>query len=198
MLLFFGALLLVALSLLLVGLGWSEKLAVIGATWGFGAALLVYTLGAGVSAAGLRPEGSQEFWPIGAQIVQADLLVRTANDISDWQKGYGESLAVTFQGVDSAALRWALRGWDVQDEMPLDESGSPAIIIAPQGVELQEAESYRGQDFTWRQIPVWDTAGPENWLRWVVLRHMPVQSENIVLWVRNDLFPDGASDLGIP
>ncbi len=197
MLLFFGALLLAVLSLLLVGMGWSEKLAVIGAVWGFGLFLLAYTLGAGIGAAGLRPEGSQEMWSPGAQIGQAELLVRTANDISDWQKGYGESLSITIQGVDSPALRWALRGWDVQDEMPLDGS-SPAMVVTPQGVTLQEAASYRGQDFTWRQTPFWDMAVADSWLRWVVVRQMPVQSENIVLWVRNDLFMDGESDAELP
>ncbi len=197
MLLFFGALLLAVLSLLLVGMGWSEKLAVIGAVWGFGLFLLVYTLGAGISSAGLRPEGSQEFWSPGVQIGQAELLVQTMDDISEWQKGYDASLAVTIQGVESPALRWALRGWDVQDEMPLDGS-SPAMVITPQGITLQEAASYRGQDFTWRQTPFWDAAAADGWLRWVVVRQMPVQSENIVLWVRNNLFMDGESDTGLP
>jgi hypothetical protein len=197
MLLFFGALLLVALSLLLVGMGWSEKLAIIGAVWGFGVVLLVYTLGAGIGAANLRPEGSQEMWSPGAQIEQAELLLQTVNDVSEWQKGYDESLAVTIQGVESPALRWLLRGWDVQDEMPLDGS-SPAMIVTPQGVTLQEAASYRGQDFNWRQTPFWDMAAADSWLRWVVVRQMPVQSEDIVLWVRNDLFVDGESDPGFP
>ena len=49
------------------------------------------------------------------------------------------------------------------------------------------------QDFTWRQTPLWNTALPQDWIRWIALRDMPQTGEAIILWARDDLFLDSAS-----
>jgi hypothetical protein len=50
--------------------------------------------------------------------------------------------------------------------------------------------AYRGQDFTWRQPPAWDGLQRPDWWRWLVNRQLPRENETIILWARDDLFPD--------
>ncbi|MDI6768494.1 MAG: hypothetical protein QMD04_02315 [Anaerolineales bacterium] len=188
LLLLLGALLLLGLSLTLVGIGWSLDTARQGAVWGSALFLAAFTLGAATGAAGLRRPLTAELWSPAPQTAQADLLQKTLDNLSEWNKGHIESLPVMVVGVDSPALRWLLRDWEVKETDALSPADSPALVIAPQSVELNLSAAYRGQDFVWRQTPAWDDARPEDWLRWFVYRQMPQQTESIVLWGRNDLF----------
>ncbi|MBM3152092.1 MAG: hypothetical protein FJZ96_07810 [Chloroflexi bacterium] len=190
-----GALLLLGLSLLLIALGWSEKLARIGLAWGGGLALIVFTIGAATGAAGFRPQETDELWAVNPQVTQADLLLGTVQDLSEWTLGADRSLAVTIYDIDSAALLWLFRAWEVESTQALDPTQAPALVIAPQGVDLAQVASYRGQDFSWRRVVNWDQAIPGDWLRWIAFHEMPSQDEWIVLWVREDLLPDGGDPL---
>jgi hypothetical protein len=188
LLLLLGALLILGLSLTLVAFGWSTVVARRGAAWGGAAVLVVFTLSIATGAAGLRQPLTAELWPPAPQTAQADLLQKTLDDLSDWNKGHVESLPVTVVSVDSPALRWLLRDWEVKETDALSPADSPALVIALQGVELNLSAAYRGEDFVWRQTPAWELAQPEDWLRWFVYRQMPQQTESIVLWARDDLF----------
>jgi hypothetical protein len=50
--------------------------------------------------------------------------------------------------------------------------------------------AYRGQDFTWRQRPQWEILQGGDWLKWFVFRQLPLENETVILWARDDLFPD--------
>jgi hypothetical protein len=50
--------------------------------------------------------------------------------------------------------------------------------------------AYRGQDFTWRQTPQWAVTQNYDWINWLVFRKLPLENETIILWARDDLFPD--------
>ncbi len=196
LLLLLGALLLLGLSLTLVGMGWSLDMARQGAVWGSALFLAAFTLGAATGAAGLRRPLTAELWSPAPpwpdrqdrQTAQADLLQKTLDNLSEWNKGHIESLPVMVVGVDSPALRWLLRDWEMKETGALSPANSPSLVVTPQGMEVNLGAAYRGQDFVWYQSPNWDEARPEEWLRWFVYRQMPQQTESIVLWARNDLF----------
>jgi hypothetical protein len=99
---------------------------------------------------------------------------------------------VTIVGIHSPALEWLLRGHAVEVVEGLDPASAPPLIITGQEDSPGLAAPYRGQDFLWRQRPLWDSALPGDWLRWLVFRQMPQTSETIILWARNDLFLDSA------
>ncbi len=100
--LFAGALLLLVLSVLLVGFGWSASIARVGTVWGVVIVLGLYTLGAAWGATGLRNANAIQPWSSSPGILQADLLSQTADEISEWSTGHADTLAVTIYGVDSA------------------------------------------------------------------------------------------------
>jgi hypothetical protein len=184
-----GSLFLLILSVVLVGFGWSARIARVGAAWGAVILLGLYTLGAAWGATGLRIPSAVELWDSSPHIAQADLLSQTVDEISEWATGHADDLAVAVYGVDSPALLWSLRNHHPEVILAFDPASAPALIVTPPLEDIGLAAAYRGQDFTWRQAPAWDLF-PSNFLRWLTLRELPVQGETLVLWARSDLFID--------
>ena len=185
-----GSLFLLGLSLVLVAAGWSIRTARLGGVWGLVIALGVLSLGGTLGSAGLRGHAFPELWWSPAIPMQADLLKNTVRDISEMGMGDDTSAPVIIVGVDSAALEWTLREHDVQVVDALDAGTSPYFVVTPFEMDPVLVAAYRGQDFSWRQTPMWDAAFPTDWIRWITLREMPQSGETIILWARDDLFLD--------
>lgn len=192
--LLFGSFFLLIVSILLVAVGWSIRSARLGAVWGLTAALGVYSLGAMISATGLRAiPGAVEMWGSDRDLAQSDLLLMTVNQMSDWSKDNINAQPVTIVGVDSPALEWLLRGHEVRQVDVLDASASPPIVITTNQNNPALAAGYRGQSFMWRQEPSWNQARFADWLRWLAFHQIPQNPEAIILWVRSDLFIDSTA-----
>lgn len=192
----FGALGLLTVSIVLIAFGWSVQTALQGAGWGVLIALAVYTLGMTFASAQLRATVTPEMWPSGPQVAQAKTMLSQMSDISLYHKGVPARLDVTLLNIQSPALRWLLRDWDVRDAQALAVDALPALIVSPinySGPELQSG--YRGMALSWRSYPVWDQMDSPAWLNWIT-RHsaMPIH-ESVILWVRSDLFVDAQSPI---
>jgi hypothetical protein len=72
----------------------------------------------------------------------------------------------------------------------LDPQVAPPLVITPIMEDLSLPSAYRGQDFTWRQGPSWGTLQSSDRLSWLVFHKLPLENETIILWARDDLFPD--------
>lgn len=188
--LFIGSLILLVVSLFLVAFGWSRPVARLGGVWGAAAVLGFYTLGVAWGASGLRTPGGVELWMNDCAVAQADLLAQTADQISEWSAGHDHAQPATVLMADSPSVLWALRNHAPRLVTNLDPASAPPLVVTPAQDSLNLAAAYRGQDFVWRQTPLWDALLPTDWLRWYVTREMPVESETIVLWARDDLFLD--------
>jgi hypothetical protein len=183
-----GSVLLLILSLGLIAIGWSVETATLGGAWGISLMLGLYTLSAAWGASGLRAPKGVELWDNAPRMPQTGLLLETVEEVSTMARGDATTLTVTIKGIDSPALLWALRSHNVEIVSTLDMTTAPELVITPLGEEIGLASAYRGQDFVWRTYPDWLLGG--NWARWLVLREIPMQSEQIILWARNDLFFD--------
>ncbi len=193
-----GALFLLIMSLLLVAAGWSIRSARIGGVWGLALALGVLGFGGTLGAAGLRGLDHPELWWSPSLPMQADLLEASVRDLSEWGMGDDFSAPVIIAGLDSPALEWTLRRHDVHVVEALDISSSPYFVVTPVQTDPVLVSAYRGQDFTWRQTPMWNDTLPNDWIRWVALREMPQAGETIILWARDDLFLDAAPEPAAP
>jgi len=183
-----GSLFLLAMSLLLVAAGWSIRVARIGGIWGLALTLGTLGVSGAFGAAGLRGYAFPELWWLAEQPLHARLLASTVSDVSEWGLGNDYAAKVTIAGLDSPALEWILRERQVSVVQILADSASPEIVITPFQDNPQLSSAYRGQDFAWRQTPLWDTNTAQNWIRWAALREMPTSGETLILWVRDDLF----------
>jgi hypothetical protein len=185
-----GAMLLLAVSITLVGLGWSLDVARKGALWGFVAVMSLYTLSVATGAAGIRVNLTQELWRADPQPAQTELVRRTIDELSTWKTGSDSDLSVTVYGLDSASLAWLLRDQPVTFASATPTDSSAAIVIGPFDPQAAFGAEYRGQDFIWRRYPAWDTASTPEWLRWLTIHEMPQGEEAILLWARTNLFLD--------
>jgi hypothetical protein len=188
----FGALGILVLCILFVAFGWSSRVAWLGATWAFLIFLTIYSIGAAWGASGVRYPTGVELWPVDPRPAQANLLLQSVDQVSETSVGNDLSQPVTIMGVNSPALEWLLRDHAVKQVAALDPTSTPPLIITPPMDNLNLPSAYRGQDFVWRQqIKVQDMKRAE-WWRWLVNRQLPRQDETIILWARDDLFPDGS------
>jgi hypothetical protein len=191
--LLFGSFFLLIVSVLLVAVGWSVRSAKLGAVWGLVAALGVYSFGAMTGAAQLRASPTTELWSPGETVPEANLLLTTVDQMSDWSDKNANAQPVTIDGINSPALQWLLRGHKLEIVDALDASASPPIVITANRNNPKLASAYRGQSFIWRQTPLWDQAQLIDWMNWLAYRQMPKNSEAIIVWVRDDLFLDSAA-----
>jgi hypothetical protein len=192
----FGASLILIICISLVAFGWSPRTARLGTTWSFSLFLGVYTLAAAWGTSGMRIPNGVELWKLDQAPIQADLLISSVNDISRFSRGHVQAQPVTVLGIDSPALEWALRDREVEVVSVLSPADAPPIIITPLMNELGLPAAYRGQDFTWRQPPAWAVIQRPDWFRWLVYRQLPRDTETIILWARDDLFPDARENEG--
>ena len=186
-----ASLLLLGLTIFMVAYGWSVSVAVQGSVWGAFIMLGVYALSAAMAAGGLRVDRTVELWTPGLRADYASAFTSQVDEISQWKLAPAMPLEITVAGVDSPALRWALRKWNVTVSASTVLTASPDIVIVPGDAANPELQAgYRGQDFIWRTEPLWDQLSPPDWLRWA-LRHTALEGqETLILWVRSDLFID--------
>jgi hypothetical protein len=191
----YGSAIILVVSIGLVAFGWSARTARLGTTWSFLFFFGLYSLGAAWGASGLRNPGGVELWLADSRPSQAALLRASVSDISEFSVGHDLSQPVTIYGISSPALEWALRENNVTLVTNLDPQVAPPIVITPVMNDLSLPSAYRGQDFTWRQTPQWEIAQDYDWVRWLVFRQLPLQNETILLWARDDLFPDARQNV---
>lgn len=190
MLVLFGSLTIIVVSIALIAFGWSARIARLGAIWSFTIFFCVYAMASAWGSSGLRSLNGVELWTSDSQPLQADLFMVSVDDISEFSLGHTQSQPVTVFGIASPALEWSLRNHAVEVVSALDPQNAPPIVITPVMNDLGLPSAYRGQDFTWRQYPQWDLIKSPDWIKWIVFRQLPVDNETIILWARNDLFPD--------
>jgi hypothetical protein len=189
--LIFGSSFLLVMSLLLVAVGWSQRVARYGAIWGLVAALGIYSFSALMSAAELRdlPDGV-ELWRPGASLPESGLLLATVNDMSDWSKKDVHAQPITIVGIDSPALAWLFHERTVSIQSTLDPSAEPPMVITVDQENPRLDAAYRGQSFVWRRTPLWSESSLSDWLHWLPFHQISQESERVILWVRSDLFLD--------
>jgi hypothetical protein len=185
-----GAALIIVLCIAFVAFGWSSRTAWLGTVWSFTVFLGAYSLATAWGASGLRTPNGVELWTPGPRPLQADLLLASVNDISEFSLGHAQSQSVDIMEISSPALEWSLRNHEVEVVSTLDSQIAPPLVITPLMEDLGLPSAYRGQDFIWRQRVLWEGIRGPDWLRWLVYRQLPRENETIILWVRDDLFPD--------
>jgi hypothetical protein len=190
-----GSSLILLVCIALVAFGWSPRTARLGTIWSLSLFLVIHAMGAAWGASGYRTPNGVELWKPDTPPLQVNLLMSTLEDISRFSRGHARSQPVTVMGINSPSLEWALRNHEVEIVSTLDPQVAPPIVITPLMDNLTLPSAYRGQSFVWRQPPSWNTIQNPDWLKWLVFRQLPRQEEQIILWARDDLFPDARENV---
>src|SRR5688500_4822479 len=190
----YGASAILLVCIAMVGFGWSPRIARLGTVWAFTIFLSFYSLATAWGASGLRNPGGVELWTPTPKPLHADLLLASVDDISEFSLGHINSQPVTIMAIDSPALEWVLNAHQVEVVSALDPQVAPPLVVTQPMDSLYLPSAYRGQDFAWRQTPQWEQIQNADWWSWLVYRQLPRDNETIILWARDDLFPDARED----
>lgn len=188
----------IILTMILVGLGWSWDASRSGSIWGLFCAFSLYTLAAMFGASQVRPNSPAELWAPPPGTAQAGLLRETVSELAIIQNGREDWIDIVSL-VDLPSMKWVLRSFsDVRYVSMLEPNTLPTLIITSEdGSDLSQTMSYRGQDFLWSAYPSWSGALPPQWWRWVIARQAPIGHESLVLWARSDLFPEQPTEVSV-
>lgn len=150
-----------------------------------GLVLLAATFSVGWGLTRLRPADPRELLVQKATAVEARTLVETVEQVCVLNVGTETGLPVTFVGGADPALVWALRRFD-QQVVEGQLQGSPPLVIAS---AQTRPSGYFGEVFPLRRTwtPGW---GGRETVRWWLYRETtatPVTTEQVALWVREDL-----------
>lgn len=188
-----GAMILMVLTGVMMGVGWSWSAARVGAVLGIGLGIVLYSIAVMSSAAGFSRGSTAELYRA-APPRDAGVLMQTVHDLGLQKNGNRHILQVIVENIDSPALEWSLRDMDsfgVVSALPVGTQ--PEVVITRSQVTLASAGSYRGQDFTWAQEPAWELLTPREWINWLLYRKTPQTLPDLILWARGDLFYGGIS-----
>lgn len=180
------------LAMLLVGMGWDLEDARRGFVIGLLACLGAYTFSISWGAAHLPERHANELWYDAKTSGDTGLMLDTIGDLAEWQSGQRQTIEILSLS-DDPALKWALRHFpDVSYNIQLPPNELPSLVITPAGVvEPRLEQAYRGQSFALMRERLW-RSWPPDLLPWLVYRQAPTAPQEVILWARVDLFPEGA------
>lgn len=189
-----GAVILMVLTAVMMGIGWSWHAARTGVVLGLGLGMALYMISALSASAGLNRAPSAELYRAGSAPRDQTLLVRTVQDLALFSNGNRNLLDVVVVDAHSPSLEWALRDMEQVDFVNVLPSGlRPSVVITGAQVMLAIQGEYRGQDFYWTQEPPWEILTPREWINWLFYRRTPQSMPDLILWARGDLFYGGVS-----
>ena len=184
-----ASLALVILSMTIAASEWGWPVSLKGLGLGSAMMLTIHMLSALVLGSYLRQGDPRSLWSDGSGTGQTRLLRESIYDASITQTGRGDAIQGVVVGSWDA-LRWELRDLDgIEFQDSFDAEGLPPVIITSEiDYFLVNQEMYRGQDFVLETRPGWNGIIPSDWIRWIAFRSGPVEKDDIILWIRNDIF----------
>jgi hypothetical protein len=203
-----GVVILGLLATLLVGLGWSYRIAQKGLVWACLLSLGLYSISGTWAVVRARPsgEGAPSLlaspitqWLPAPSIGSASILLQTVNDLAEWHTGNRNILDMMVLSQDpvcetciaSPSMQWLLRNIrKAQIVDTLSREMVPSVVITSgDQIDQQLSTSYRGEKLLWKIYPDWEGAISDGLLRWVLYRDVPAKAERIIIWARSDIFP---------
>jgi hypothetical protein len=188
-----GALVLIMIVSFLVVWGWSANVTGYGLLWSLTGVLVLISLGmtGRVVVANGKPETN--LWQSSAIPADESLLTQTIRDLSQGHTEGTDEIDIEIAGADTPALRWAMRDFDNARFVTAFTPGStPSLAITASKDKPALDADYRGQDFVIGSSAPWSIMVGGDWVRWLASNQITPQNDMVVLWARNDLFPDAS------
>lgn len=190
-----GGVVILALSALLIMLGWSGEVAANGYLWGSLVMLGLFSISIAWRTAGITEDRNYELIGDQSNYPQLFVIRDTLEDLSLSTTGTASGLDVQVVGNTSPALEWMMLDFPkTRYVQGLEATNQAPVVITLEGTPANLVEQYRGQDFIFSEFIPWNEMDVQEWIEWLVYRKAPVSSSRLVLWARADLFPGGTID----
>jgi hypothetical protein len=177
--------------------GMTAVLFVLKLTVGLSGVLGIYLLSALAQGAYLQAGDPNSLWTKGSGSGQIDLLLDTIAEVSVAETGRQDSI----QGAvinGNSSLKWALRDLEKFEFFEVYNPGIATPVLITREIDNLQVPLtiYRGQDFVIATNPTGSAIFPEDWISWIAFRDGPIETEDIILWVRHDILPGGENSSG--
>lgn len=176
------------LAMAIVASEWDWPTAVKGLVVGVIGVLGFYLFSATVQGADLKAGDPRSLWTNEPGAGQVNLLLDSIAEVGIAETGRADSIQGAVINGD-LTLKWILRDHPGIEFIEVyDPDLIPPILITREidNVQVPEA-AYRGQDFVIAVNPGWTGLLPEDWISWIAFRSGPIENEDIIFWVRNDI-----------
>lgn len=182
--------LLAAALIVLFGLGWSWRDALISAA---GSAVLVLSV---LSIASLTrisfgdsAAGAKELWRPSGSTAGVPRMLHTLKLASQAQTGFDGLMEVRRLDVTAPSVLWALHSFPRPSaEEVLNGVISPAVVAHEMDVPPEMEREYIGQTLTLRERWGWSGPLPPDTIRWLVTGDVPVIQDQWLVMIRADVF----------
>jgi hypothetical protein len=185
------AIIIFIMAVVMIGWAWSWKITnqslLLAICFGF----VIFSVSAAWNLGGGRQPYHNELWHVGILSPDTDLMLNSINELSKINGIPNEEVQVYLQGIDSAAIIWALRDYDVRSLPVLPASLDTDVIITLYQNENQVYGPYRGQDYLLTSTPAWNLMTMGEWKNWILTRHAPqdgIHQQAIIVWFNNQWF----------
>ncbi len=188
-----GSAFLIGLMLLLIGWGWSIKIALSGFSFGFFTILFLFQTSVNFHSFSPSRRPESEIWWASTYVEDSNILLKTVEEVSLWNTGIRNGLAIQIYGVDSPSLQWQLRDHNViLSDVLHPDNLSPVVVTKTKDDPLLEG-SYRGQKVPYLSEPNWIQNIPMSldtvdFYHWLFFRDSMIRQDNLFIWMRADLF----------
>jgi len=188
-----GAFVLGVITTILIAMGWSSKAAQRGLVMGMCIALGTYVLAGMWNVSQVNANGENELWYPPPYTKNLEYLTETLGDLSEQESGERNTMVMVVES-EAPSLKWSLRDWyEVVYSIGQESIDVPPVILkSGEQSPPSQTIAYRGQGFGLWIVPAWNGALPADWLKWMVFHQAPQQVEELILWARGDIFPDGS------
>lgn len=185
-----GSLVVLIITSLMVGWGWSWQISKFGLTSALLITLAIFTHGMIQRTISLDNDKDMNFLHSNPTFLEADLLLSTIEDISNQNHGIKHEIDISIVNYEKPSMIWLLRDFNhLAFQLVLPPNDSPSLVITNAQEVLQAPSEYRGQDFSWGVSTPWSLLSPNEWAHWLAFGDVIEQQDSIILWARNDLFP---------
>lgn len=175
----------------LLAWGWDNPSTRSGLVIGLGVLLFGLLAGSGWKAAGLGSQPHNEFFVSGSYVSGKLDVKQTLSDIARWNNGEATRIDVDLAGISSPSLEWFLRDIEkVTKNLVFPVTYTPSVVISGMDSIVNSQALYRGKTIIWSVRPDLENLTWQDWVKWFFNRSIPENQNNILLWVRNDLFKD--------
>lgn len=185
-----GSSIVLVITSLMIGWGWSWQISKFGLTFSFLITLVIFSLGMTQRSISPINKSDINFLDSNLSTPEADLLLSTIEDISTQNYGIKHEIDISVINYEEPSMIWLLRDFDhLSFHQALSPNDSPSLVITNAQEVLQAPFEYRGQDFSWGISTPWSLLSLKEWAHWLAFGDVMDQRGSIILWARNDLFP---------
>jgi hypothetical protein len=176
------------LATTIVASEWGWPTAKKGLVVGLSGVLGIYLFSALAQGAYLRIGDPNSLWTEGSGSGQIDLLLDTIAEVSVAETGRQDSIQGTVINGNSS-LKWALRELKEFEFYDGFNPGTTTPVLITNEIDNIQVPLtiYRGQDFVITTKSTGSAVFPDDWISWIAFRDGPIDTEDIILWVRQDI-----------